>query len=145
MKTIKCYVDGSFSPKSKFPDCAGWGVLFEDGDAVSGTTPHHGMNQVAGEIEAVYQALRGAIRRKVKLVRIFYDYQGLPEWALRTWKAKNDITKRYQEMFTIANGKLLYGHENDDHKVEVKFIKVAPADNKADALATKAIGIESVH
>jgi ribonuclease HI len=145
MKTIKCYVDGSYSPKSNFPDCAGWGVLFEDGEQKSGTTPHLGMNQVAGELEAVYQALRIAIRKEVHLVRIFFDYEGVHKWATKQWKAKNFTTKKYQDMFTIVGDTIIYGHENDDHKVEVRFIKVDASQNRADALATASLGIRSVH
>ncbi len=145
MDTIKCYVDGSYSPKSVDSNLSGWGVVFEDGETLSGTIPHEGMRQVAGEVIATIKALRAAIRKEVRLVRVFYDYEGLPKWASKEWKAKNPMTKTYQDLFKQINGKLFFGHENDDHLVEVKFIKIDPAINRADALATKAIGIESVH
>jgi hypothetical protein len=48
-------------------------------------------------------------------------------------------------MFTIVGDTIIYGHENDDHKVEVRFIKVDASQNRADALATASLGIRSVH
>lgn len=128
-------MDGSYSPKSNDESLAGWGVLFEHGDSYSGTIEHKGTRQIAGECEAVLEAVRTILdeRDGEKLI-IFYDYQGLPEWANGTWKAKNEITKKYQEEVQEA---MKY--------VEIKFIKIDAAANKADALATAAIGIQSVH
>ena len=173
MKTMRCYVDGSWSPKGNNPEHAGWGVLFEDGTKLSGTIPHHETRQIAGECEAVIQALLRTFYIAVEnypnqgivtTLVVFYDYQGLPEWANYIWKAKNNVTKRYQEFFTDPNkitAKLelpmasfhelmvnngAYAEGWYDHPtVLVKFVKVDPSQNKADALATAALGIKSVH
>lgn len=145
MKTIKCYADGSYSSKGPFPDKSGWGVLFEDGQSFSGQVDWLGMNQIHGEVHAVLHACRVAMNMEVEMLRIFYDYVGLEMWAAQQWKTKNETTSAYQKMFRVINGKILYGHENDDHLMEVRFIKVPADQNKADALATKAIGINSVH
>lgn len=134
MKTLRCYVDGSWSPKGNDPECSGWGVLFEDGTKLSGTVPHEGTRQIAGECEAVIEALGHASECSATQIVIFYDYQGLPEWATGTWKAKNEITKHYQKVVQISM-----------QAITVKFVKVDASANKADALATAAIGINSVH
>lgn len=173
MKTLRCYVDGSWSPKGNTPDRSGWGVLFEDGTKLSGTVLHEGTRQIAGECEAVIEALLHTFNIAVTnypnqgittTLVIFYDYQGLPEWANHIWKAKNDVTKRYQDFFInpdeitaklplpMANFHTLmadngaYAEGWYDHPtVLVKFVKVNASANKADALATAAIGIKSVH
>lgn len=148
------HVDGSYSPKSLAPECAGWGVVViekttKDKETVvkslSGKVLHHGMNQVAGELTAVYHALREGIFREEKQIVICYDYSGVEMWANRKWKAKNDITIRYQNLFKIDKDKILYGHENDQYMAEVIFRKITAGENRADALATAAIGIKSVH
>jgi ribonuclease HI len=135
MKTMRCYVDGSYSPKSVDETLAGWGVVFEHGDSYSGSVEHKGTRQIAGECMATLEAVRTILEERdgEKLI-IFYDYQGLPEWANGTWKAKNEITKQYQEEIQEAM-----------KHIDIKFVKVDPAVNKADALATEAIGIQSVH
>lgn len=134
MKTMRCYVDGSYSPKSSDESMSGYGVLFEDGTKLSGTVPHHDTRQIAGECNAVIMACKYAADNQATKLVIFYDYQGLPEWANGTWKAKNETTKWYQEVV-----------QSHMQHIEISFIKVDAAANKADALATSAIGIQSVH
>lgn len=147
MKTLRCYVDGSWSPKGNDPEYSGWGVLFEDGTALSGTVLHEGTRQIAGECEAVLEACEYALGNHADRLVIFYDYQGLPEWANGSWKAKTEITKRYQIMFTRLQGSVGFSRQVGDsiESMEVRFIKVYASANKADALATAAIGIKSVH
>lgn len=151
------HVDGSYSPKSLTPTKAGWGVAVIEEEvtdketnivtikSLSGKVLHHGMNQVAGELTAVYHALREGIFREEKQIVICYDYSGVELWATRKWKAKNDITIRYQNLFKIDKERILYGHENDQYMAEVIFRKITAKENRADALATAAIGIKSVH
>lgn len=131
---MRCYVDGSYSPKSIDESLSGWGVLFEDGTELSGTIEHIGTRQIAGECTAVIEAITYALEQKASRLVIFYDYQGLPEWANSTWKAKNIMTKAYQDCVQSVM-----------RKIQLRFVKVDPAQNKADALATVAIGIKSVH
>jgi len=144
-KTIKCYCDGSYSDKSPYPNKSGWGVLFENREHYSGQVDWLGMRQINGEVHAVIQACRIAMNMEVHLLRIFYDYKGMEEWASQKWKANNEVTKNFQKLFKVKDGKIYYGTENDDHLMEVRFSKVAAKDNKADDLATRAIGIKSVH
>jgi ribonuclease HI len=135
-KTLRCYVDGSWSPKSVDPNLAGWGVVFETGATISGTIPHKGTRQVAGECEAVLMAVAFAIKSGAQKLVVFYDYQGLEEWATGSWKAKNPVTSRYRKAFTERLPK---------YDLEVRFVKVNPEKNRADKVATAAIGIKSVH
>jgi ribonuclease HI len=135
-KVLRCYVDGSWSPNAKDPNLAGWGVLFDDGTKLYGTISHKGTRQIAGECEAVLMAIAYAIKSEAQKLVVFYDYQGLEEWATESWKAKNPVTIRYQEAFTERLPK--YG-------LELRFVKVEAGKNKADILATSVIGIKSVH
>jgi ribonuclease HI len=135
-RVLRCYVDGSWSPKSINPNLAGWGIVFEDGATISGTVPHRGMRQIAGECEAVLMAIAHAIKNGAGKLVIFYDYQGLREWAMGSWKARTPVTIRYRKAFTERLPK---------YDLEVRFVKVNPEKNRADKVATAAIGIKSVH
>ncbi|HNV06596.1 MAG TPA: reverse transcriptase-like protein [Petrotogaceae bacterium] len=57
--------------------------------------------QVAGEIQAVLDALQWLKKMGEERVQIFYDYSGLEEWACMRWKAKTPNTRKYQQ--TVAD------------------------------------------
>lgn len=52
---------------------------------------------VAGELLGAVEAFRYVKTNlpQVKKVILFYDYQGIGEWAKHNWKAKNIMTQRY--------------------------------------------------
>lgn len=143
-KTGKAYTDGGYR-KEINPDKCSWAVVVGDGQIFSGLIDSQGMNQVPGEIHAVRTALRYGMQLELDLMRIFYDYTGVEMWARKQWKANNPVTKAYQDLFREIDGKLMYGHENDDHLMEVRFIKVRPEDNKADPICSAALGVDSAH
>lgn len=137
MKVCKAYVDGSYS--TKIPGKAGWGCIMQThtGEILqnSGVLDDQGTRQIAGEIEAAMAAMSTAIQLSADKLTIFYDYEGLPKWANGDWKTKNPVTKRYQD----------FCYEVESDGLILNFVKVDPAANKADALATAALGIKSVH
>lgn len=133
-KTIKIYTDGSWSSKKK--SVAGWSyvaivdnqVVHQENGRASGDS-----QQVGGELKAVMAGLLWCYENGYEHVEIHYDYTGVRHWALREWKAKKDLPKKYVS-FVSTLMKVLH----------VKFIKVdAHTGNQwnelADELAKKAI------
>ena len=98
--TMSVYVDGSFDKKSGYFGYGGV-VLFQDtiktykgGRNTEGLAK---MRNVAGEIIAAMHAVKIAQKSGAKNVVIYHDYMGIAEWALKSWQAKNDYTKEYQD------------------------------------------------
>jgi len=52
---------------------------------------------VAPEIKAVLEVLKWAKENSIKGIKICYDYTGLEKWATGEWKAKNNLSKHYQD------------------------------------------------
>lgn len=88
---------------------------------------------VAGEIEGVKQAILWAIENQKKKIKIFYDYTGIEKWAIREWKAKNEITQEYVD-FIDEKLKLI--------NIEFEYTKAHEGiiyNEKVDELAKKAL------
>ena len=89
--------------------------------------------KVAGEIEGVKQATLWAIENQKKKIKIFYDYTGIEKWAIREWKAKNEITQEYVD-FIDEKLKLI--------NIEFEYTKAHEGiiyNEKVDELAKKAL------
>ena len=96
---VQIYVDGSYINGS-----IGYGaVIIHNGEVVeelSGevTDPlFHNMNQVGGELYAVYRAVEWCHRKQIKEFSLFYDYEGIEKWATGKWKANKRSTHLYQQ------------------------------------------------
>jgi len=53
------------------------------------------LRNVSAELEGVKEAINWAIECKKKKLTIFYDYEGIEQWAIGQWRAKKDITRKY--------------------------------------------------
>lgn len=103
--TLVLYTDGS---RKKIPDTEnivfGYGtVILDRGDVLhrfGGASDHPTFavyENVAGETMAVVEGLKWVQRNRpdVKKLVLFYDYQGVGQWAQGSWKAKNIMSQRY--------------------------------------------------
>ncbi len=70
-----------------------------------------GSYQVAGELNAVVEALKWCEKNGIQEVKIYYDMEGIEMWASGRWKTKKDITKNYSDFFK-------------DNKIKIQWIKV---------------------
>ncbi len=95
---ICAYVDGSF-----LNGRIGYGaVILRDNELlheISGGldetySAHH---QIGGELKAVLESVTWCKKNKIGELHIYYDYKGIEMWAKGKWKAKNDLTQKYQE------------------------------------------------
>lgn len=130
----EAYVDGSYSDEYKMYS---YGVVIlhnnkeikfsgkdNDFDNIS-------MRNVAGELLGAIEAMKWASKNNVKKLKIYYDYQGIENWALGLWKTNKKGTRYYKKFFDSIN-KIL----------EVNFIKVKAHtgvlyNEEADRLAKK--------
>jgi ribonuclease HI len=137
MKVCKAYVDGSFTPK--VPGKSGWGCVFRDDEGEiyesQGVIDDEQLRQIAGEVQGAIVAIESALSYGAEKLTIFHDYIGLAHWAKDEWKANKPLTQRYKVFCQKAKATGL----------QLNFIKVKPEDNRADTLATGALGIKSVH
>lgn len=113
---LHAYVDGSF-----FNGTIGYGaVILQDGQVIqefSGSVEDTlgqltSMNQVGGEIEAVYKVLDWAVKTGKPEIEIYFDYKGLEAWVNGSYKANNLFTKKYQDFVRSCPVKTIW------HKVE---------------------------
>ena len=94
---ISAYVDGSFLNKT-----IGYGAVILQGDRIlheisgkmdSNYDEHH---QIGGELKAVIETVNWCNKNNIKDLHIYYDYKGIEMWARAKWKAKKELTQKYQ-------------------------------------------------
>ena len=72
---------------------------------------------VAGEIQAVLQALAWCREHGITAATIYFDYQGLASWVEGTWKTRTSFTQAYAERVR-ALGMTLTWHKVQAHSGE---------------------------
>lgn len=116
------YVDGSYNVKTGEYGC---GVVFfcageqfeisrkgEEKELAS-------MRNVAGEILGSELAMQEAVRRGVRKLTIFHDYQGIASWCLGEWKTNKEGTIAYKRYYDSLKGQIdisfrkVKGHSGD--------------------------------
>lgn len=116
---VIAFVDGTYKGnlEGKYPEKYGYGVilltkpenkllenkLYNSAHDVEGLR----YRQVAGELKATKEAIKWAINaKKFSKIHIFYDYNGIENWANYSWKANDSITKEYVD-FIQKNSDLI--------------------------------------
>jgi len=130
------YVDGGYDSSKNYYSYAV--ILFQKDDRIEysgldNKTEIINMNNVAGEIEAAKLAMRIAVKKEMKKLYIYYDYEGIEKWCTGEWKSRKRYTKEYKNYYKEIKENL-----------KVKFIKVeAHSGNKlneeVDLLAKKVL------
>lgn len=137
---VVAYVDGSYNVSTGEYSCGV--VAFYNGEKVLFSKKFNDrelarMRNVAGEIEGACAIMNYCIKNKIPALDIHYDYIGVENWALGTWKANKVGTIRYKKFYDSIKDKL-----------QVMFIKVKAHSNdkyndEADRLAKEALGIDT--
>lgn len=137
---VIAFVDGSYNSKE---EKAGFGVIIIDDKGIE--TPLYRsigkeydpeflqLRNVAAELEGVKEAINWAVTYGKKHIDIYYDYQGIEAWSNGSWKANNDITRKYVSFISKQR-----------EIIEVSFIKVSAHsgveyNERADRLAKNSL------
>lgn len=135
--TIHVWVDGSCLPNSNGRLYFGWAYVIFDGERELHRASGHDVpaearrhRNVAGEIQAVLQALEWCRMRGIAAAAIHFDYQGLASWVDGTWKTRTSFTQAYAERVR-ALGMTLTWHKVQAHSGN-------PYNELADQLAREA-------
>ena len=132
------YVDGSYNIRTKVFSFGA--VIFHDGElhTESGSFEDPSlasMRNVAGEIQGSMRAISYCIERGIKVLTIYYDYEGIEKWCSGEWKTNKEGTAAYKKFYDDAREKLdiffvkVRGHSGDKY------------NDMADELAKKAAGV----
>lgn len=93
------------------------------------------MRNVAGEILGAQRMMELCVENGVKVLDLYYDYEGIEKWCTGAWQAKKPGTQAYRDAYKSMQSKL-----------EVHFHKVAAhtgveLNERVDQLAKRAIGM----
>ncbi len=134
------YVDGSYRHDKKMFSYGA--VIFYGGKEYCFSQAYDDkelavMRNVAGEIMGSRRAMEFCIENGISELELYYDYAGIEKWCSGEWQTNKSGTIDYKAYYDSLSGRL-----------RVKFVKVkGHSGNKyndmADALAKKALGIES--
>ena len=101
---IQVWVDGSCLQNGNGRLDFGWAYVILDGERELHRASGHDVpaearrhRNVAGEIQAVVQALEWCRARGIAAATIHFDYQGLACWVEGTWKTRKAFTRAYAE------------------------------------------------
>ena len=133
---VYAYIDGSFD---RVNGIYGSGVVIVDGDEkheykhACNREDYAQLHNVAGELEAAKFVMWYAADKKISEITLFYDYQGIEDWATGTWQAKLPYTQDYVKFYNKVKT-----------RVKVNFVKVeahtgVELNELADKLAKDAI------
>lgn len=96
---VIAYVDGSYDHRLKR---YGYGVVLITSQFGIHTESGYGEDaeyiesrNVSGEILGALTAMRLAVQGGFKCLTLYYDYQGIKEWAVGGWKAKSSVAQEY--------------------------------------------------
>ena len=93
------------------------------------------MRNVAGEILGAQKMMELCVSNGVKVLDLYYDYEGIEKWCSGAWQAKKPGTQAYRDAYKSMQLKL-----------QVNFHKVAAhtgveLNERVDQLAKRALGM----
>ena len=131
------YVDGSFDQEKK---AYSYGcILLYQGERTEMSRAFQGgedisMRNVAGGLEGAMAAMDFCEKRNIRILHLYYDYQGIESWATGEWKRNKPGTIRYKNFYdSLKNVKVIF------HKV--KGHSGVELNEAVDRLAKAALGI----
>lgn len=118
---IEVYVDGSFNETTMMYG-SGFVMIMPDEfkdfnllrfSKAGNYKPFLSASNIAGELEAVKQAITYAMKYGCSKLTIYHDYEGISKWANQQWKAKSAVAIDYvQFMRRLPNS------------IKIEFVKV---------------------
>lgn len=136
-ESCTAYVDGSFDQAKK---AYSYGcILLYQGRKIEMSKAFQGgedisMRNVAGELEGAMAAMNFCEKQNIKILHLYYDYQGIESWAKGEWKRNKPGTIRYKTFYdSLKNVKVIF------HKV--KGHSGVELNEAVDRLAKAALGL----
>lgn len=133
------FVDGSFNPETLVYGCGGYLIVDEEKYIIQGSGSDKemaSMRNVAGEVLGATLAIKKAILLGVKELVIYYDYEGIKQWAEGTWKRNKKGTIEYYDFIQSIKDKISLTF------VHVKGHTGVEGNEDADKLAKDAVGVK---
>lgn len=136
-ESCTAYVDGSFDQSR---NAYSYGcILLYQGERTEMSKAFQGgedvsMRNVAGELEGAMAAMDFCEKKNIRILHLYYDYQGIESWATGEWKRNKPGTIRYKNFYdSLKNVKVIF------HKV--KGHSGVELNEAVDRLAKAALGI----
>ena len=136
--TAVAYIDGSFNEATNEYGCGV--VVFYQGNTKEFSKKNNNpdlatMRNVAGELMGAINSIKIAMSLGAKQINIYYDYEGIEQWAVGNWKTNKEGTKKYKAFIDSVKD-----------KITIKFQKVkahtgVEYNERADVLAKASLGI----
>ncbi len=124
-EAVHVWVDGSCLPNRQGRLNFGWAYVILNNERELHRASGHDVpaearrhRNVAGEIQAVLQALEWCRERGITAAEIYFDYQGLASWVEGAWKTRTAFTRAYAERVR-AMGMTLTWHKVLAHSGDV--------------------------
>lgn len=137
-KTPTAYVDGSFNVNTN--EYSFGAILFVNNEKFTFKKKFEAdkfasHRNVAGEVRGASFIINYALKRGIKTLDLYYDYQGIESWFTGAWKANNDLTKSYQDFANSVKDKIIVTFHKVKSHTGVKY------NEEVDMLAKEALGI----
>ena len=106
---VNAYISGSFNNSNQIYGYAG--LIFYNGKKhiIQGNGNDKNLIQlgaVASQIIACQELIKKAIELEIKNIDIYYNYEGIKNWATGEWKTNRKETKDYQKFIQDSKSKL---------------------------------------
>lgn len=136
--TAIAYIDGSFNEATNEYGCGV--VVFYRGATKELSKKNNNpdlatMRNVAGELMGAINSIKIAISLGAKQINIFYDYEGIEQWAIGNWKTNKEGTKKYKSFIDSVKNKITIKFQKVKAHTGVKF------NERADILAKASLGL----
>ena len=133
------YIHGNFNNNTKYYGYGGFIMHKNQKYIIKGKGNESNlveMRNVAGSIVGCQEACKKAIQLDIKDIDIFYDYDGIKEWATGNWGRNKEGTRLYY-----------YFMQSIKPIININFIKVKShsgneGNDEADRLAKEAVGLK---
>ncbi len=137
---VYAFTDGSFNAKTGVYGFGGFLHYSRTKADIeirgNGNDPDEALSRnVSGEVHGAISAMKKAVELGIKMMTLFYDYEGIEKWPLRYWKTNKKISEFYVAEYDKLKDKLKVNF------VHVKAHTGIPGNELADRMAKEEVGL----
>ena len=133
------YIDGSFKPAA---GVYGYGGFISDQGKYyliqgTGDNPMFSKERnVSGEVIGTLQTIWKAVNLGITELNLYFDYEGIEQWATGGWSAKSELSRRYRDAMQRIRDRITI------HFIKVEGHTGIEGNEIADILAKQAVGVK---